>query len=181
MLLLFVAYGLSWGIGRAVTLIAGIDDAILSFVIGAAVVLFTVLCAVFLWTRTRHRLTRAIELADVDYMDGLDFERYVCKLLERQGYRNVSNIRGSGDFGVDVVAEMNGTRYAIQVKRYRGKVSRRAVADAVAGKYQFDCDAAMVVTNSYYTDSARVLAESADCVLIDRDTLADWVLDFQRG
>jgi HJR/Mrr/RecB family endonuclease len=100
--------------------------------------------------------------------------------LERQGYRNVHNIRGSGDFGVDVIADKDGVRYAIQVKRYRGKVSRRAVSDAVAGKYQFKCDAAMVVTNSYYTAGAQELAASADCFLIDRDTLAQWVLDFQR-
>lgn len=181
MLLLFASYGLSWAIGRLIAVVGGIDNALLSFGLGMAVVIAIVGGSAALWLRVRYRRLRAIELADIDYMDGLDFERYVCRLLERQGYRNVHNIRGSGDFGVDVIADKGGVRYAIQVKRFRGKVSRRAVSDAVAGKYQFKCDAAMVVTNSYYTAGAQELAASADCVLIDRDTLAQWVLDFQRG
>ena len=37
------------------------------------------------------------------------------------------------------------------------------------------------VTNSTYTRQARVLAESNDCVLVDKDTLAEWIVEFQAG
>lgn len=175
------AYALSWATGFLISALIGIEDANLSFALGMVVVVSLLLGMTVLWLRTRYRRLRAIKLSDVDYMDGLDFEHYVARLMERQGYRDVRNIRGSGDFGVDVIAEKDGMRYAVQVKRYRGKVSRRAVSDAVAGKYQFNCEAAMVVTNNYYTAGAKELAAAASCVLVDRDTLADWILDFQRG
>ncbi len=148
---------------------------------GVFVLIGLVLTLSALWVRVRYRRLRAIRMADIDYMDGLDFERYVCRLLEVQGYRDVENLRGSGDFGVDIVATQDGIRYAIQVKRYKGNVSRRAISDAVAGKFHFDCEAAMVVTNSYFTKSAKQLARSTECTLIDRDILADWILAFQRG
>lgn len=180
-LLLAAIYGLSWGIGRLVAVVAGIDDALISLSVGLFVVLALLFGVVALWYRLRYRRLRAIRMADIDFMDGLDFERYVCRLLERQGYRNVKNVRGSGDFGVDIIAEMDGLRYAIQVKRYKDGVSRRAVSDAVAGKIHFECDASMVVTNSYFTAGAKQLAHSTNCALVDRDQLADWILTFQRG
>ncbi len=135
----------------------------------------------FVWGRNRYRRLRAIRLADVDHMPGLEFEAYVCRLMERQGFGGVYNVRGSGDFGVDIVAERGRVRYAVQVKRYKGGVSRRAVSDAVAGKYHFKCDAAMVVTNSYFTAGAKTLANSTSCTLVDRDQLADWIVAFQQG
>jgi restriction system protein len=155
-------------------------SAVLSLAVGLIVLLAFAGLLFYLWIRNRYRRQRAIRLADVDYMDGLAFEEYVCRLMERQGY-TAENVRGSGDFGVDIIARRNGTRYAVQVKRQRGGVSRRAISDAVAGKYHFECDAAMVVTNSYFTPGARKLAKSTVCELVDRDTLSDWIIDFQRG
>lgn len=38
----------------------------------------------------------------------------------------------------------------------------------------------MVVTNSYFTREAKSMAEYNNCELIDRDKLADWVVEFQR-
>jgi hypothetical protein len=38
----------------------------------------------------------------------------------------------------------------------------------------------MVVTNSYFTRGAKQLAHSTGCELIDRDILAEWILDYQQ-
>jgi restriction system protein len=178
---LIVTYGIAWGIGRLITARLGWESVTLSLFVGLVVVLSFVGVLLTFWLRNRYRRLRAIRLADVDYMDGLDFERYICRLMERQGYRNVHNVRGSGDFGVDILATRDGVRYAVQVKRYKGTVSRRAISDAVAGKYHFNCDAAMVVTNSYFTKGAKELAQSTNCTLVDRDQLAEWILIFQQG
>lgn len=177
MVLLYVA---GWSLGRLITAPLGLDSAVLSFTIGLVILLGFGGTLLALWIRNRYRRLRAIRLSDVDHMPGLEFEAYVCKLMEHQGYR-AHNVRGSGDFGVDVIAERNGVRHAVQVKRYKGGVSRRAISDAVAGKIHFKCDAAMVVTNSYFTSSAKKFAKSTECQLVDRNDLADWIVAFRQG
>jgi HJR/Mrr/RecB family endonuclease len=121
---------------------------------------------------------RALELADVDNMGGIEFEHYASKLLTNREFR-VEVTQPSGDLGVDIIAEKDGLKYAIQVKRQTNPVSRRAVSDAVAGKAHYGCNAAMVITNSQFTAGATRLAESTGCELIARNTLSEWVLDFQ--
>lgn len=125
-----------------------------------------------------ERRTRAIQLADVDSMDGWEFEHYVARLLCDRGFTaEVTN--GSNDFGVDVIASNGTQRFAIQVKRHAKNVSRRAVSDAVAGKQHYGCNAAAVVTNSYFTKGAVELAGSTSYQLIDRDELGEWILAYQ--
>ncbi len=113
-------------------------------------------------------------------MAGVDFERYLQKLLSAQGYR-VSMTKGSGDLGVDLVAARGGDKIAIQVKRYKTKISRRAVSDAVAGMQHYRCNKAMVITNNYFTPGAVTLARSTNCILINRDALAQWIVAFHNA
>lgn len=151
----------------------------LLFVIGFVAVIFFILCAAFHQAAERERRLRAIQLADIDNMGGIAFERYACRLLEHRGF-GASVTRASGDLGVDIVACRSGRKYAVQVKRQSKGVSRRAVSDAVAGKQHYGCNHAMVITNNYFTRGAKELARSTGCELIDRDSLAQWALDFQR-
>ena len=120
--------------------------------------------------RFRQRQTA---LADIDLMDGLDFERYVADLLKQWGFRNVS-LTEQYDMGVDIVAEKDGQRWGIQVKRYNGLVKAAAVRQVVTALKFYGCERSMVVTNSTYSNVARQLADSNDCLLIGRDTLAQW-------
>ncbi len=147
-------------------------------------VCFVSVLAVFvfwkLWPRwIELRRFRALKLDDVDTMPGHEFEHYVARLLQHQGFRTTVT-KGSGDFGVDVVAQKNGVGYAIQCKRCSDNIPRTAVSDAVGGKAHYKCTKGMVVTNRYFTEGAQELAQSTDCILVDRDHLARWVQDFQR-
>ena len=127
-----------------------------------------------------ERKLRALRLSDIDNMTGIHFEHYVAKLLQHQGFSTRVTV-GSGDFGVDVIAEKDLLKYAIQVKRQAKNVSRRAVSDSVAGKIHYRCNAAMVVTNAFYTAGAKELAKSTECRLVDRDELTKWILSFQAS
>lgn len=129
----------------------------------------------------RDALQRAFTLSDVDNMDGLAFEHYVANLLRSEGYSKVEVSKASGDFGVDITAFKSSLRYAIQVKRYTGTVSRRAVSDAVAGKGHYSCDLAMVITNSYLSKQSKEFARSVRCEIVDRDILGEWILRFQAS
>jgi restriction system protein len=147
-------------------------------------IVLTVLSAIFglimLWYfhhRDQQRL-RAIAIADVDKMTGVEFEQYVGKLLTHQGYK-VSFTKTSGDYGVDIIATKGAEKVAVQVKRYSGSVGRAAVSAAVAGKLQYQCNRTMVVTSNYFTPEAKQLAYSNFCKLINREKLIDWILEYQ--
>lgn len=124
----------------------------------------------------RREQMQSIDLQEIDAMSGHAFEHYVGQLLSQQGYQTEVT-RGSGDNGVDIIAKMNGTRWAIQCKRQASNISRNAISDAVAATKStlFNCSRAMVVTNSYFSKAAISYAHSTNCVLVDRDTLAKWI------
>lgn len=117
------------------------------------------------WELIRYRRSTALE--GVDTMDGLDFEQYVANLLRANGFRHVS-LTEKYDFGVDIIAEKDGIRWGIQAKHYSGLVKADAVRQVVTGLRLYDCDRAMVITNSTYSVVAQRLAAGNDCVLIDR-------------
>src|SRR5687768_14155460 len=97
--------------------------------------------------------------------------------MRAQGFETTVT-KATGDFGIDIIAIQEKRTYAVQVKRYKRSVSRRAISDAVAGRDYYRCDYAMVVTNSYFTPDAVRLAEATECQLVDRDLLAEWILKF---
>lgn len=137
-------------------------------------------CYLWIWYRTRQgRHARAIRLSNIDEMPGAAFEEYLAAVLTFRGYAVVGT-SATGDLGVDLVAQLSGESIAVQVKRSAKPVSRRAVSDSVAGMSHYSCTSAMVITNGYFTAGARTLAESTNCTLVDRDELANWILEFQR-
>ena len=112
-------------------------------------------------------------------MDPLEFEVYVAKLLQHQGFRNV-RLTEKFDYGVDIIAEKDGTRWGVQVKRYANMVKADAVRQVFTGLVRYKCDRSMVVTNSHsFSRPARELAADNNCVLVGRDELAKWIVDFQ--
>lgn len=56
----------------------------------------------------------------------------------------------------------------------------KGVQEAVAAKGYYGCQAAMVVTNSTFTEQAKVLAQANDVMLWDRTQLVAAVLSVQR-
>lgn len=130
---------------------------------------------------TIDRALQAVDLADVDVMKGEEFERYVAALLKHQSYR-VTKTPPSSDYGVDIIARRGGVSIAVQVKRYSKALDQKAIREAVAGKTvrKYRCTEAMVVTNSTFTKAARFLANESGCILVDREVLGEWILDFRK-
>ena len=104
-------------------------------------------------------------------MDGIRFEHYISRVLRANGYTNV-RLTEKYDYGVDIIANKDGVRWGIQVKRRASLVGADAVRQAVTGLQVYGCDKAMVITNSYYTKVAKRLAHCNDCTLIDRPALS---------
>lgn len=115
----------------------------------------------------------------IDYMTGEDFEAYVATILGNIGFANIQLTKGSGDQGVDIIAEKDGMKYAFQCKRYDKPVGNKAVQEVFAGKFFYHCHAAVVVTNNYFTQSAKELANENGVVLWDRDKLNSIIYSIQ--
>lgn len=106
-----------------------------------------------------------------DAMEGLDFENFCAEILEHNAFTNVSVTSGSSDQGIDILAEKSGIKYGIQCKCYSSSVGNKAVQEALAGRSYYGCHVGAVLTNQYFTQSAKELAERAGILLWDRDEL----------
>lgn len=111
------------------------------------------------------------QLPVYDTMEGHDFEYYCADLLRNDGFYNVEVTQGSGDQGIDILAEKAGIRYGIQCKCYSNNIGNKAVQEAFAGKTFYHCHVAAVLTNRYFTRAAKQLAEKDQVLLWDRDEL----------
>jgi restriction system protein len=110
-------------------------------------------------------------LAEIDEMDGYKFEEFMKHVYEQLGY-SVYHTPFSGDQGADLIlTSKKRIKTAVQVKRYSGKVSNSAVQEVVAAKGFYKCTEGVVVTNSYFTDSAKQLAKANFIDLVDRNEL----------
>ena len=110
---------------------------------------------------------------EIDKMTGIEFEYFVMNLLQKSGYEDVRITKASGDEGVDLTALKKGKKIAIQCKRYKDKITNKAIQEVFSGKHVYKCDEAYVITNSYFTDNAILLAKNHKVKLINRDQLFD--------
>lgn len=119
---------------------------------------------------------QALQLLGQGWRDlrGYDFERFLAEAFRLHGMR-VTLLGGSGDQGVDLIVEYNGTKVAIQAKGYEHTVSNNAVQEVFAGQRIHGCAACMVITNSRFTSGARQAAACLGCGLVDGDSLPDLV------
>ncbi|MDE7187026.1 MAG: restriction endonuclease [Lachnospiraceae bacterium] len=104
----------------------------------------------------------------MDEMEGHEFEYFCADLLDKQGFTEVEVTRGSGDFGVDILAEKDGVTYAVQCKRYHGPVGVDAVLKTYAGRDYYGRMVGAVMTNQYFTSPAVEAAGKLRILLWDR-------------
>lgn len=108
---------------------------------------------------------------DIDGMEGHDFEYFCAELLRKRGFVDVEVTKGSGDYGVDILAEKEGITYAIQCKCYMAPVGVKAVQEAYAGRDYYDRMVGAVLTNQYFTAPAVEAAKKLKILLWDRGYL----------
>ena len=131
--------------------------------------------------KERERGLRALEILNIDSISRTEFENYVIRLLTHRGFK-VETTDATLDLGINMIAKKNDHKYAVQIERQTGSVSRLAVSDVDREKHRYGCDKVILITNSYFSEDAIELAKSTGCELVNRDILAEWILDFQtRG
>jgi len=104
-------------------------------------------------------------IPDIDSIkDGFQFEIYVAKALAKNDF-TAQTTQKSGDYGVDVLAEKDGVKYAIQCKLYSQPVGVKSVQEVLAGKEFYNCHVGVVATNNGFTRAAVELADKTGVLL----------------
>lgn len=137
----------------------------LPLLIGAAVLLVLIGIVCFFFSRKKHR--------EWDDMEGREFEYFCADLLKRRGFQDVVVTKGSGDFGIDILAERDGISYGIQCKNYQSPIGVKAVQEVYAGRDYYDCMVGVVMSNQYFTGPAVEAARKLKIVLWDRGYLEE--------
>lgn len=133
--------------------------------------LYAVICAfiailIYIAFRAMRRRRYVPEL--IDELEGRDFEVYCADLLAKNGFYDVEITKGSGDYGLDILAERDGVTYGIQCKRYDKPIGVAAVQQAYAGRDYYGRMVGAVMTNQFFTDAAVKMAQALNVLLWDR-------------
>ena len=91
--------------------------------------------------------------------------------MQKNGFLEVEVTKGSGDQGVDILAQKDGIKYAIQCKNYASHLGNTPVQEVNAGKIFYNCHVGVVMTNSTFTQGAKALANATGVLLWDKNVL----------
>lgn len=137
-----------------------------TFLLLGALFLVLIFAVVFIAVlRAGYRFHTNDEFQD---MEGHDFEYFCADLLRQRGFIEVEVTKGSGDYGIDILAEKEGVTYAVQCKCYTAPVGVKAIQEAYAGRDYYDRMVGAVMTNQYFTSPAVEAAKKLKILLWDR-------------
>ncbi|MCI8737977.1 MAG: restriction endonuclease [Lachnospiraceae bacterium] len=139
-------------------------------IIIASIIVFLIIFLIVMRIRKNRAYGR-----EFDLLEGHEFEYYCADLLMKRGFQEVEVTRGSGDYGIDILAERDGVTYAIQCKCYSAPVGVKAVQEAYAGRDYYDCMVGAVLTNQYFTQPAVEAAKKLKILLWDRGYLESMI------
>jgi hypothetical protein len=107
-----------------------------------------------------------IDLGDFTDLSGHEFEEYIQRLFELLGYTAV-RMPLTGDQGADLIIAKDNIKTVVQLKKYTGSISNKAIQEVVAAKNYYKADKTMVVTNTSFTEGAIDLALANNVELWD--------------
>lgn len=108
-----------------------------------------------------------------------DFEEEVRLLVEEFGYRAECTPK-YGDHGVDVIAEKNGRRVAVQVKLSgKTRVGNQAVQMLLGGMGFYDASEALIISTGRLTRKAKELCEGTKTKVVSYE--ADSLLELCKN
>ena len=103
-------------------------------------------------------------------ISGAEYEAFCADQLRTCGW-TVQVTPLCRDQGVDVIAEKNGARVALQCKLYSNPVGNKAVQEIAAGRVHQQAQFGVVVTNGTFTASAKELAATNGIRLLHHSDL----------
>lgn len=128
-------------------------------------------CNENVYIRKAFTNTVSDDAIDISCLSGTDFEKTIKLLLESKNYQNVLNTGGSGDLGVDLIAqkEVNGKtiNYLFQCKRWVANVGSEPIQRLHSEKIRRGFDNAICITTSDYTRDGLKVAQDTGIRIIN--------------
>lgn len=104
-----------------------------------------------------------------------EFEEWTESPFKSLGFQNVVLTPQSGDKGLDLIAEKDGNKIAIQCKKFKGVVGS-PVIQAFAGALQTaEIDKGYFITTGSYSVDAEKMAQDLPIELYNKNTLGDLI------
>ena len=111
------------------------------------------------------------ETVDIDNLDGFQFERFIEILYKDLGFK-ANRTPSTADYGADLILSIEGQKVAIQIKKRKSQnIGVDAVQEVYTSMKYYQVESSAVITNRYFTNNAKKLAEANGVKLIDRDVL----------
>lgn len=127
-----------------------------------------------LYSKIAEELRTSLEAMNPD-----EFEEFVAHLLRELGYRDVRNVGGRGDEGIDIIAkfplaELVEEDIAVQCKHYREKsVGPRHIREFVGALQNSRIGKGIFITTGSFTREAVNAAKQAALTLVDGEMLVE--------
>lgn len=87
-------------------------------------------------------------------LKGTKFERALARLYTKMGY-SVSQTKGSGDEGIDLILSKEGKKTAVQCKGHKKSIGVSAVRDLYGAMMHFGADSAILACPAGFTKGVR--------------------------
>ncbi|GKU25796.1 restriction endonuclease [Clostridium folliculivorans] len=114
------------------------------------------------------------KMDNIDKLSGEDFEEFLALKFKKLGYK-VKLTPTTADYGADLIIKKDKSKIVVQAKRWKSKVGVEAVQQVVASMKYYNADRSIVITNSYFTENAKILAKYNEVELYDRRKLYNLV------
>ncbi|WP_052124053.1 restriction endonuclease [Ureibacillus manganicus] len=110
-----------------------------------------------------------VDMKRINQLNCVEVAQFLKPILETQGYTTV--LKNGSELGADLIIKKGIKTYVVQTKRKSEKVGPGTIHEAIEALNQYAANGAIVITNQYYTSSAKKLAKRKGIKLIDRDEL----------
>lgn len=98
--------------------------------------------------------------------DPFEYEQFCADILRSAGWQAVVT-QATGDQGADIRASKDGLNIVVQCKLYSKPVGNKAVQEVVGALAHYGAKYGLVVTNTDFTRSAKMLAASNNVLLMN--------------
>lgn len=161
----------------------GMGTGLLYSIIGYLLLLITILMSYQKYVEKRIHEKRKKKIIikrrmnQIDSIDPWEFEKLIADNLVSVGFKAYAT-SGSGDKGIDVIAEKGSYKIVIQVKKYSGSVGFDAIKEAHTGLSLYQANEAWVITSSNRFTKQAI--ETAEKLKIRLFTWGDFGLFLER-
>ena len=119
----------------------------------------------------QHRKMMEQKVDQLYHLTPREFEEWTESLFKALNFQNVVLTPQSGDKGLDLIAEKDGKKIAVQCKKFKGVVGT-PVIQAFAGALQTaDIDKGYFITTGTYSLDAEKMVQDLPIELYDRNSL----------